>query len=80
LRGDAREWTCDRDLPDEPKYPGSYTLLVAPGASFTRYFEVTPPVAGTYRVRACVRAINASGAVVDTNAANDCKIVNRVST
>ncbi|MEY2425699.1 MAG: hypothetical protein QOI61_1271 [Actinomycetota bacterium] len=66
--------------PDAPKYPGSWTLTVIPGANFAKYFQVTPPVAGTYRVRACARAVNGSGAVIDGNAANDCKTANRVST
>jgi hypothetical protein len=66
--------------PPAPKYPAAWTLKVAPGAGFVRYFQVTPPVAGTYRVQACARAINSSGVVVDGNAANDCKTANRSST
>jgi hypothetical protein len=66
--------------PQAPDYPAAYRVRVAPGGRFVVYFEVTPPVAGTYRVRACARAIDVGGHVVDADSGNDCARATRNAT
>ena len=69
-----------RNGPSAPLYPARWIRTAAPGGVFTVYFEVTPPVPGTYRVTACVRAINSSGTVIDSDAANNCRTAQRTAT
>jgi hypothetical protein len=65
--------------PTAPDFPAAFRVGVAPGGTFTVFFGVTPPLAGTYRVTACARAVDASGTVVDTTPGNDCRSTTRTA-
>jgi hypothetical protein len=59
--------------PNASDYPERVVVSAPPGTFFNAFFQVTPPRAGTYRVTACVRAVSASGRVIDSVRSNDCK-------
>ena len=58
--------------------PGAVVRSMPADSAATADFHLDPPQAGTYRVRACARAVR-NGVVVDANSANDCVVVVRTA-